>query len=144
MIRPLICGLAACSDPGPWHASHTGMVGSERLATCRPRACRECVKWSTSSVWQAMQVFSPTGRAFGAPGFEATFALAKPGAGRGRLLRSGAPSAERLVDGSDFVTSSCDGRDWPTANVHRRNMLPKLAALDRLGRPRVMRFSRYS
>ena len=102
MISPLVCGLAACSDPGPWHASHTGIVGSERLATCRPRACRVCVKCSTSSLWQAMQDFSPTARASGAPGFDATCAFAKPGAGRGRSPRSTVRSEERFVDGATW------------------------------------------
>src|SRR5580693_6583657 len=109
------------------------MVGSERLATCRPRACKVWVKCSASSRWQAMQVFSPTALAPGACGFSATWALAKPGAGLGRLLRSGVTSAERFVDGSDLVTSSREGCDWPTANVHTRNTAPRLAVTDKLG-----------
>src|ERR1700733_1161014 len=144
MMRPLVSGLAACSDPGPWHASHTGIVGSERLATCRPRACRVCVKCSTSSLWQAMQVFSPTARASGAPGFNATCAFAKPGAGRGRSLRATGPSQERFVDGSDLAASSDEARDWPTAHVQARNTAPRLAAVDKLSRPRIMPFPRVS
>src|ERR1700733_330860 len=132
MIRPLVCGLTACSDPGPWHASQTGNAGAEGLGRWRPRACRVCVKCSSSSLWQAMQVFSPTGRASGAPGFDATRAFAKPGAGRGRSLRSTVPSEERVVDGSDLAASSDEARDWPTAHVQARNTAPRLAAVDKL------------
>src|ERR1700677_2649088 len=93
-----------------------------------------------------MQVLSPTALAPGACGFSATWALAKPGAGRGRLPRS-VPSVERFVDGSELAISSREGCDWPTATVHTRTRVqamtpaPTLTAIGRFNRPRVIPFS---
>ena len=75
--------------------------------------------------------FLPDARASGACGFVATCALANPGAGRGRPLRSGAPSVERFVDGSELATSSREGWDWPTASLHTRSAAPRLASIDK-------------
>src|SRR5882757_5671171 len=85
-----------------------------------------------------MQVFSPMIFASGACVFDATCALANPSAGRGRPLRSTAPSAERFVRGSDLPISSRADCDWPTANVH--STAQRLDPIKMFSRPGGMRF----
>src|SRR5260221_7814183 len=87
-----------------------------------------------------MQVFSPTILASGACGFDATWALANPGAGRGRPLRWTEPSAERFVPGSELRMSSWGERDWPTASVHTKRTAQRLDPTIKFSRPGGMPF----
>src|SRR3979490_3277975 len=82
-----------------------------------------------------MQVFSPTALASGTWGFAATRALTKPGAGRGRELRSTVPSAEKLVDGSELLESFRAGWECATAQARTKVARPSVAVITTLQRP---------
>jgi hypothetical protein len=43
-MRPFTEDFAARKHPGPWQASHTEVVGSDRLALCNPSAWNVCVE----------------------------------------------------------------------------------------------------
>src|ERR1700690_3335535 len=82
-----------------------------------------------------MQVFSPTALASGAEGLVATWAWAKPGAGRGNELRSTLPSAEKLVEGSELLGSFCAVWARTTAQASTKIARPIVAAITALQRP---------